>query len=135
MSADPQTLEAWAEHVGDEPSGGLAAHRVVDPYDQPLPVAVEGAEVWPEAIVIAEADGCPAAVLADMRARDQVGRARYGMPLRRGDGRDHGADAYQEALDLYVYLVAVREAPTELVLDALDLAIRVRAMLEAERDP
>lgn len=24
MSADPQTLDAWAEHVGDELAGGLA---------------------------------------------------------------------------------------------------------------
>jgi hypothetical protein len=39
-----------------------------------------------------------------MRARDVVGRERYGVPLTAGNGRDHLIDAYQEALDLAVYL-------------------------------
>ena len=39
-----------------------------------------------------------------MYERDRVGRARYGMPLRAGNGRDALVDAYQEALDLAVYL-------------------------------
>ena len=43
-------------------------------------------------------------VLADMKARDEVGRARYGVRLRVYDGRDTLVDAYQEALDLTVYL-------------------------------
>lgn len=43
-------------------------------------------------------------VADDMRARDSVGRERYGTPLTTGNGRDHLVDAYQEALDLVVYL-------------------------------
>lgn len=43
-------------------------------------------------------------VLADMKARDQVGRERYGVPLQPHNGRDALVDAYQEALDLAVYL-------------------------------
>ncbi len=43
-------------------------------------------------------------VIEDMRARDQVGRERYGTPLQAGNGRDALMDAYQEALDLAVYL-------------------------------
>lgn len=43
-------------------------------------------------------------VLADMRERDQIGRARYGTPLQPHNGRDALVDAYQEALDLAVYL-------------------------------
>lgn len=44
------------------------------------------------------------AVVADMVARDLVGRARYGTPLTAGNGRDHLVDAYQEKLDETVYL-------------------------------
>lgn len=43
-------------------------------------------------------------VIADMRQRDSVGRERYGMPLQAHNGRDALLDAYQEALDLVVYL-------------------------------
>ncbi len=43
-------------------------------------------------------------VVADMRARDQEGRRRYGTPLQAGNGRDPLVDAYQEGLDLVVYL-------------------------------
>jgi len=43
-------------------------------------------------------------VLEDMRDRDQTGRWRYGTPLQAHNGRDALVDAYQEALDLVVYL-------------------------------
>jgi hypothetical protein len=43
-------------------------------------------------------------VRADMRVRDHVGRSRYGTPLQPFNGRDALLDAYQEALDLAVYL-------------------------------
>lgn len=43
-------------------------------------------------------------VLADMAARDQEGRRRYGTPLQPHNGRKPLVDAYQEALDLVVYL-------------------------------
>lgn len=43
-------------------------------------------------------------VIADMRERDHVGRQRYGTPLQANNGRDALVDAYQEALDLAVYL-------------------------------
>ena len=43
-------------------------------------------------------------VIADMRERDREGRRRYGMPLQAHNGRDVLVDAYQEALDLAVYL-------------------------------
>ena len=44
------------------------------------------------------------ALVADMRERDQVGRERYGTPLTAHNGRDALIDAYQESLDLCVYL-------------------------------
>jgi hypothetical protein len=43
-------------------------------------------------------------VVADMWKRDKLGRDRYGVPLRAHDGRDTLQDAYEEALDLCVYL-------------------------------
>lgn len=43
-------------------------------------------------------------VIEDMRARDNLGRQRYGTPLQAHNGRDALTDAYQEALDLCVYL-------------------------------
>lgn len=58
--------------------------------DQPPPKA-GGVPVWP-------------LVIQDMRDRDQVGRQRYGTPLQASNGRDALVDAYQEALDLAVYM-------------------------------
>lgn len=43
-------------------------------------------------------------VIADMRARDQIGRDRYKTALTAGNGRDHLVDAAQEMLDACVYL-------------------------------
>jgi len=43
-------------------------------------------------------------VVVDMHARDALGRGRYGTPLQPHNGRDALSDAYQEALDLAVYL-------------------------------
>ena len=59
--------------------------------EQPAPVANEHPAVWP-------------LVIMDMAARDQVGRARYGVPLQPHSGRDALRDAYEEALDLCAYL-------------------------------
>ena len=43
-------------------------------------------------------------VIKDMRQRDNFGREKYGTPLQPHNGRDALIDAYQEALDLVVYL-------------------------------
>ncbi len=43
-------------------------------------------------------------VLKDMRARNEMGKRKYGTPLQPFNGRDPLIDAYQEALDLVVYL-------------------------------
>lgn len=62
-----------------------------DAKEQPAPVANDRPAVWP-------------AVIKDMEARDQLGRQRYGVPLQPNNGRDALRDAYEEALDLAVYL-------------------------------
>ncbi len=43
-------------------------------------------------------------VMSDFKARDQEGRRKYGVPLQPHNGRDPLVDAYQEALDLCVYM-------------------------------
>lgn len=43
-------------------------------------------------------------VRADIEERDRVGQQRYGTRLQANNGRDALVDAYQEALDLVVYL-------------------------------
>ncbi len=43
-------------------------------------------------------------VITDMKSRDDFGRKKYGTPLQPNNGRDSLVDAYQEALDLCVYL-------------------------------
>lgn len=86
--------------------------------DQPAPVArPDRRPAWD--LVIEHVEGRRAAfsslrstdalvdrVIADMRDRDAVGRARYSVPLTSGNGRDHLQDAYAEALDMIVYLAA-----------------------------
>lgn len=59
--------------------------------DQPTPKPNKSTPVWE-------------LVVADMLERDRVGRQRYGTPLQAHNGRDALVDAYQEALDLVVYL-------------------------------
>lgn len=59
--------------------------------EQPAPVANDLPAVW-------------GLVMKDMIDRDQTGRQRYGVPLQPHNGRDALRDAYEEALDLAVYL-------------------------------
>jgi len=43
-------------------------------------------------------------VISDMKERDSIGAAKYGTSLQGFNGRDALVDAYQESLDLAVYL-------------------------------
>lgn len=72
-------------------------------------------------------------VLADLRARREMGTAKYGTPLMTFNGRDALMDSYQEALDLVMYLrqalaerdayiaAAIDRAAVERDLEAFDL--------------
>jgi hypothetical protein len=77
--------------------GGIVFHRgghKCDEYRnpaQPMPKPAEGPAIWD-------------LVMADMGARDRVGTQRYGQRLMANDGRDALRDAYEEAMDLAVYL-------------------------------
>lgn len=68
---------------------------------EPAPVPNDAPAVWD-------------LVIEDMRARDAAGLAKYGTRLQPHNGRDALVDAYQEALDLCVYL---RQAIFEMDMD------------------
>jgi hypothetical protein len=61
------------------------------PIEQPEPIHTDEKPVWEM-------------VIEDMKQRDNLGRQRYGTPLQVSNGRDALRDAYEEALDLAVYL-------------------------------
>lgn len=66
---------------------------------EPPPAPSTGADVWP-------------LVVKDMEERNRIGTAKYGTPLRTGNGRKALVDAYQEVLDLAVYLrQEIEESP------------------------
>lgn len=67
----------------------------------------EGPEVWPEVLAKFSVHEHPA-LRAEMEARRDLGIARYGQTVHRDDGRPLGVDAFQEALDLLVYLTRDR---------------------------
>jgi len=74
---------------------------------QPAPTAGEGAELWP--LIFQNSDlALPEWLVADMKDRHAAGVAKYGTPLRVWNGRDAVVDAYQEALDLVVYVQQAR---------------------------
>jgi hypothetical protein len=86
--------------------------------DQPSPKPNHGSAIWDLVII-------------DMHERDRVGRARYGTPLQTNNGRDALVDAYQEALDLVVYLrqaIEERTAP-----DGTDVVERLRRVEAAAK--
>jgi hypothetical protein len=66
------------------------------PGDQPLPIANDRSDIQ-------------SMVIADITARRQVGIQRYGTALQAHNGRDMLRDAYEEALDLAIYLRGVIE--------------------------
>ena len=61
------------------------------PGDQPLPIATNSPFMQD-------------LVQKDIEARKQVGLQRYGTLLQANNGRDFLLDAYEEALDLCMYL-------------------------------
>ncbi len=105
--------------------------------NEPQPAPKPGAtDVWP--LVIADVlQNMPAVIAADlaadMRERDAAGRQKYGTPLQAENGRDHLVDAYQEALDLCVYLRAAWMTASEPRLWARYL-MALRLVVDLKRD-
>lgn len=69
---------------------------------QPDPIPATG-DVWHEIIGCLSYDDPIKPYCIERR---QQGIERYGVPLQRGNGRDHLLDALQEALDLMAYAQA-----------------------------
>lgn len=72
------------------------------------------------------------AVLVDIRERDAMGERKYGVRLQPFNGRDSLRDAYEEALDLTVYLLNARTEgyPTYIIYrEALRLSVSIREMI------
>jgi len=63
-------------------------------------------------------------VIEDMRLRDRVGRVRYGTPLQPNNGRDTLRDAYEEGLDLVVYLRQAIWERDKLAMETISKAVR-----------
>lgn len=108
---------------------------------QPAPTTNDTPAVWPQVIAdVRQRFGVyrdAGLLLRDMEDRDRIGRERYGTPLQAHNGRDAVTDAYQEALDLVVYLKqATVELPDDRTLDlryreALAFALSLRRWLSA----
>ena len=91
----------------------------MNPLDpQPAPLPAEG-DVWAEIIAELPEGHILRPLAIERRAQ---GIERYGVPLQRGNGRDHLVDALQEALDLMVYLRAA-DGPGQAVARWLAVAI------------
>ena len=71
----------------------------------------ERADVWPM-------------VVEDMHSRNHLGKVKYGIPLRIYNGRDALVDAYQEVLDLSVYL-RQEIAERQVLEDALEATRKI----------
>jgi hypothetical protein len=76
--------------VGEKIASAIRGKAMINEA-QPAPVTNDSTPIWE-------------LVIADMHERDHVGRERYGTPLQANNGRDALQDAYEEALDLVVYL-------------------------------
>ena len=61
---------------------------------QPDPIRNDSQYLWPQ-------------VVRDMMTRDMIGAERYSTRLQALNGRDMAQDAYEEALDMSVYLKGV----------------------------
>jgi len=68
--------------------GDICKYKLLD---QPSPVKNDLPAAWD-------------LVISDMQSRDKLGEDRYGVRLQPHNGRDTLRDAYEEALDLAVYL-------------------------------
>lgn len=132
--------------VGDSRERATSADLVAP---QPPPQNSDGPALWP--LIISELGDSETdrLVAIDMQQRHEFGMAKYGVPLVASNGRDHLADAYQEALDGVVYLRAAIESQLDrrvdetdtrelkglhqLYVDALDMAKEIRELIR-ERD-
>ena len=86
----------------------MADNHLVDSMSQPDPIHNYLPASWDLVIEDARIIGADKTTVAlavkDMRGRDEFGFAKYKTRIQPRNGRDNLVDAYQEALDLCVYL-------------------------------
>lgn len=130
----------------------MSDHESVSPAtrEQPAPAPPPGGEdtppIWDGVLRhLGECDWCDGPTLArvaeDVKARDALGRQRYGQPLHHANGRDHLTDAYQELIDAVGYLGCAdaqwwgakalgRGIVNDLYWTALRTAVRLREAID-----
>jgi hypothetical protein len=90
-SFELEVVRANADHWERECKKLRACIALLEQQPQPPPRPSRHPAVWD-------------LVVADMAQRDRTGQARYGTRLQPFNGRDALRDAYEESLDLSVYL-------------------------------
>jgi hypothetical protein len=128
---DDDTPEGWEEipHedlVKAEPEAGPAA---VTPEPPPTGKGTDASYALIHQLIMDSADNERTGLVMDLVRRRDFGIAKYGTPLRTNNGRDHIKDAYQEALDLMVYLKAASLEGNEVATDLLDDVINLAEVL------
>jgi len=86
-----QTVRFWLTQKGETALTVVPERAGRDGDTQPLPIVNAQPDVQTQ-------------VITDIHARRQVGIKRYGTALQPYNGRDALLDAYEEALDLAMYL-------------------------------
>ncbi len=144
LEAGDAALRADADRVGDIVDADFDpdAAPISDPAYQPIPLLTGNA---PSAAPISTPEPAPVAGTGDVwaeiiavepepslrevfAARRQFGIDKYGTPLQRNNGRDHGNDLDQELCDGVVYARAAERPATETILR--DLLFRGEAYAE-----
>lgn len=102
---------------------------------EPKPKANDSAPIWPMVVedvrgLLTREEDVRAALIADMMERDAMGRVKYGTPLQARNGRNPLVDAYQEALDLCVYLKQALEENRGPLASMYEMAIKVAYRLK-----
>lgn len=108
----------------------------VEHEEQPMPVATDGPHIHDLVVADVRDSGLSRAlqVALDVARRKQVGVARYGQPLQAHNGRDALRDAYEEVLDLLVYLKQYQQecgARVGVYDEAIGLACSLAALVQS----
>lgn len=100
---DRQAQEPTSSEVGSSTTRIVDILAKMAVLKQPAPVAggtvvLSALKGWPEGSPVG------AGIVASLKERAEMGRESYGMYLSTHNGRNAYIDAYQEALDLVMYL-------------------------------
>ena len=103
----PQSATTAVDRLTEAPGASTAAQTCCNPQALALPVLVAGVRPGVANQPAPKPSRSPSVwmlVQEDFRERTTEGVRRYGVPLSPFNGRDVLTDAYQEAIDLCMYL-------------------------------